>query len=575
MDNTTSHIIFELQQQPLESILLSTKVQVDEKTAEDAISIQTSLSSLDVLIQKLSNRDPCDDFGTSPGFDTVDSNEIWRDIDLFDQYQILEGINISRQELIPMPSPIVALKYFLRIKDSWKERLEWARLSHDERKNVCSCIGQWQHKPSNNILRTLANQIIEQLMSQEASACLRSQPNIVILWEDCYSPEKCHGPDEMTSLYLESSVRLLDSRDNYIQSYINCALKAQQTIDCCVCYVFYTDPAAKYVLLDLIPYIASRGVKVRVLFESMTLESQCLQSAFQEKKVESTESHCPIEESFLDNLPFGSPPFLRARKGFDSASELVQAFLAVASSISNIDCRFWLARDKRCHYRIKNHSKFYIFDGKQMNGAVIAGGSNIVPRGSNLDTDFVLQGEVAGMYQLHFDNLWHSMGPVGGFNLMAVEDEEEKKDHYDLIPTDGVIPADKNHGGSLSKILFVPSLPSSSGEDIILRCVLGAMKQAKESIIICMGHFNIPVAVAKVLKHATDTGVVVKVLANSLFSCDLRCGQRDLFKSLEQLLIIAPKVELVSTHVNSAEHQFHHQYILYSAFSYTFISSSL
>jgi phosphatidylserine/phosphatidylglycerophosphate/cardiolipin synthase-like enzyme len=103
----------------------------------------------------------------------------------------------------------------------------------------------------------------------------------------------------------------------------------------------------------------------------------------------------------------------------------------------------------------------------------------------------------------------------------------------------------KDNTGLDSKIFFLASQPSSIGEDVILRCVIGGINSAKQSISICMGHFNVPLPVAKALQAATERGVKVSVLANSLYSCDLRGGQRDLFLSLRQLLALAPKIDLV------------------------------
>lgn len=93
--------------------------------------------------------------------------------------------------------------------------------------------------------------------------------------------DSCPSPDSMKSLYLNGYVHLYSGREENLHSYITTALRAKSAIDICTCYVFHTDAATKYVLLDLLPYIARRnGVKVRVLFEAMTLESQILHSAF-------------------------------------------------------------------------------------------------------------------------------------------------------------------------------------------------------------------------------------------------------------------------------------------------------
>ncbi len=517
--------------------------------------ILTSIKSLDALIDILSNV-KASRLGVSPGFDTVKSDAIWRTIDAFPEYQTLDSVNFIPGN-IPMPCTEIALAYFRRIKDVWRERLDWTC----SEKDVCSCIGTWQHRATANILLSLSNQIIEQLMVEEASECLRSQPNLASIWSEYYTTEKCPSPEEMSSLYLDSTVHLLDNLEDYIYSYVDCALKARHTIDISICYLFYVDPAARYILLDLIPFVAARGVKVRILFESMTVESQVLRGVF------------AIGRTFDYKLPEGSPPFSNAqKKTSNGASRLIREVLDVASSSPNIDCRFWFARDERCKYRIKNHIKCNIFDGG-MNGRVIAGGSNVAPRPGNLDTDFIVEGVIAGSYLRHFDIMWDAMGPYyGGVIDMASTEEkkevdespayiftsdvpddfcalsEEKKEVDEVLPSENVFSLKETvlRGGISSQILFLPSVPSSLGEDAILRCVLGGIKRAQESIYMCMGHCNVPEVVSEAFKAATERGVKVEILTNSLYSCDLRCGQRDLFKSLQRMLKIAPKVELVS-----------------------------
>ena len=155
-------------------------------------------------------------------------------------YQTLDSINNSSigGNAIPMPCPEVAYEYYLLIKDAWQERLEWATLESNKKEEKCSCIGMWQHKPVNT-LHILSNQVIEQLMSREASSCL-NQPNLPSLWAACYTPDKCPGPGEMSTLYLDASVRVLGTRGEYIYDYVASALQATSTIDISICYLFHT-----------------------------------------------------------------------------------------------------------------------------------------------------------------------------------------------------------------------------------------------------------------------------------------------------------------------------------------------
>lgn len=314
------------------------------------------------------------------------------------------------------------------------------------------------------------------------------------------------------------------------------------TVDISICYLFYTDPQAKYILLDLLPYVAARGVKVRVLFELATLESQVLQMPLDSSSFER-------EDPLL--LPEGSPAYVRGAKKFRSATDLVREFFNLISG-TNIEARYWFARDKACGYRVKNHGKCHIFDGNSKYGKVVAGGSNVAPRPGSLDTDFVIQGQVAGMYSAHFDSMWTAMTPDVGINLAgSISDNEEKKECEDeqlhIACTNGhwesVIEPDVIAGHE-AKILFLPSTPCSSGEDVILRCVLGAINSASESIYMCMGHFNVPEVVSQAFKQATGRGVKVSIISNSLHCCDLRTGQLDLMRSLKRMLTVAPDVQL-------------------------------
>jgi len=473
--------------------------------------------------------------GISPGFDCIDNALPWNQIGVFPQYETLDSVNATRG-IIPLPSPESALELYELIKFAWQTRLDYEACNTKE--SYCSCIGNW--RSNQNILKQICNQVLEQVMAREASACLRAQPDITRMWNEAYSHDTCPLPDTMDCLYIDSLIRLL-TNETYLDSYIQAALAATSTIDVSICYLFYTDPKAKYILLDLLPYVAARGVKVRVLFELAIIESQCLQM--------------PLDTSGIDrdaplHLPEGSPPYARGAKQFRSATELVREFFNLTSGM-NIEARYWFARDKACGYRIKNHGKCHIFDGNRKNGKVIAGGSNVAPRPGSLDTDFVIQGEIAGMYSAYFDSMWTAMTPnVGGLAGSVSENEEKKECEDEQLfiacnkgQWESVMEPDTITGHK-SKILFLPSTPSSSGEDVILRCVLGAINSASESIYMCMGHFNVSEAVSQAFKRATDRGVKVYVISNSFHSCDLRTGQLDLIRSLKRMLTVAPKVQL-------------------------------
>ncbi|KAL3791285.1 hypothetical protein HJC23_000902 [Cyclotella cryptica] len=534
--------------QPLEAILSSSRVKFVGGQAESPDEIKISIESLDALIGKLSSLTGTSQLGISPGFDTRESKATWRSLDYaFPEYETLDTINSTKQ--IPVPSSDSALEYFQLIKLVWEKRLEWATSDSERRELFCDCFGKWTHY-SGDVLRCLFNQVLEQLMVREASTCLECMPNLASKWAERYSPEKCPPPKLMESLYVDSSVRLLYSRDNYINAYIDAALKAKHSIDICACYIFHTDCATKYIFLDLIPYLATqKNIKVRILFELMTMESQCFHGVLDVIKPTTSASastSMPSDVSFIEQLPSGSPPFNYAEKKFASTSGLLREILDLAAAIPNIEYQYWIARDKTSKYRIKNHSKFHIFDG-QSGGRVIAGGSNVVPRPDSLDTDFIVEGDITQMYQQTFNNLWNAMKPFCS-NTSVFDVAEEKKECNESHESyDTNIALNTNDPGLMTKMLFLSSSPSSSGEDVILRKVLGAIHAAEKSIVLCMGHCNIPLQFTLALQAATERGVKVSVLSNSIYSCDLRNGQKDLFASLRQMLTVAPKVELFVT----------------------------
>lgn len=313
----------------LESVMATTKVSLDRVTC---------IESLDKLITRLSTLSDRSS-GISPGFDCCIDNALpWKQIGGFPQYETLDAVNATRG-LIPLPNADSAIELFQLVKLAWQVRLEYeSRDNKEERDSYCSCIGHWT--PNQNVLKQICNQVFEQVMTREASACLRKQPAITRIWNEAYSPDTCPHPDTMECLYIDSMIRLL-TKETYLHAYIlAAAATTTSSIDISICYLFYTDPKAKYILLDLLPYVAARGVKVRILFELAILESQCLQMPLDASSNIGHES--PL------NLPEGSPPYVRGAKKFRSATELVREFLNLTSGTPTVECRYWFARDKSC-----------------------------------------------------------------------------------------------------------------------------------------------------------------------------------------------------------------------------------
>lgn len=159
--------------QPIKNILSTSRVKfVGSKQANHPQDIQQCIESLDSLITKLS----CLDYvsfkmGTSPGFDTVDSALIWRDVQNFPHYETNDlALGLALSHLI---------------RRSWVERLEWAeaKAAGGDVETICSCFGQWEHF-GGSVLTLLTNQVIEQVMIREASACLRSNSELFQVWNE-------------------------------------------------------------------------------------------------------------------------------------------------------------------------------------------------------------------------------------------------------------------------------------------------------------------------------------------------------------------------------------------------------
>ncbi len=55
-----------------------------------------------------------------------------------------------------------------------------------------------------------------------------------------------------------------------------------------------------------------------------------------------------IEREAPLNLPDGSPSYARGAKKFRSATELVREFFNLSSGTTNIEARYWFARDTAC-----------------------------------------------------------------------------------------------------------------------------------------------------------------------------------------------------------------------------------
>lgn len=596
---------------PLEEVMAKFPVQIVKGSAECAEHIERSIQSLDNLICEISKLDyDRANSGISTGFASGLCQRQWLDlaVDSFPSYQTLPDVNHgagwsntgsyasgngtsdSINHVIPWPSPLVALRYLLAIKDTWNQRKAWAvAATVEEKERFCSCIGKWGHNPKMDVLHLLANQTLEALMVAEADECLRQSLTNLDDWDKMYSRETCPSPMDMEHEYMsEIPLRLLNERDEYIVAYLERVLAAESTIDICLCYIFARDPFVRYLLLDVLPFIAQqKNVRVRILIEQMVLEGETIKKCLERVEMEEhADSQSMVDRaqkskkdadwvnSFRSKLPANCPPFCKAEQAIYSSVGLIREVLNDSStrlSKNPIQIKYWFVRDKKSKYRIKSHVKCHIFDGKiPGKGMVIAGGSNFAPRSNSTDCDFLIGGDIAKMYQQLFDKMFDSMALTFRSALPSDDSSSVKtiSTAFSNISSDtAILEVQDGPESSLDesnqekdldnsrhtnfewtdpscKALFLYSMPSSDGEDSILRCVLGAIHGANKSVTMSMGHSNVPAVMREALAQACARGVKVSLMMNSFYSCDLRNGQRDLFKSLMKLLEAAPSVEL-------------------------------
>lgn len=542
-----------MKEQPIKNLIVDNPVWFVPGKAEHPDDIDSSIQSMENLMNEISKLDfHVATKGISPGFATTSSQGPWYSLSQFPEYQTMSIINVGSQDHIPLPSPLVALRYLAHMKETWVQRRKWATSNPEEKEHFCLCIKGWSTSTL-NILHVLSNQALEQLMVAEADKCLRSHLTNVSDWDNIYSPQLCPNPEKIKMDYIpNNSILLLDNRKEYAYKYIQSVLEAKETIDICLCYIFSRDPFVKYLLLDLLPHVAKhRNIRVRLLIEQMVVEGETIKNFLIEKKKEpgAVPKAARWESTFLNDLPPGSPPCINGKEFYRSSIELIDQIIQMNSETSSpIQIKYWFARDQKLKYRIKSHVKCHIFDGQK----VIAGGSNFAPRAASFDCDFFLSGAASKKYQQLFDDMFQAMSTSGLDNttvtMCSFDDTFSLDSEFTDSPVsveEPLISEETNHWTDAScSIYFESSKPSSTGEDSILRTILGAVNHAQTSIVMCMGHSNVPQSFINAVADASNRGVNVKILMNSYFSCDLRNGQRDLFISLRRLLEAAPQIEL-------------------------------
>ena len=512
-------------QQPVSFILARHPVWIAKGGYPTAEEIDESIHHLDNLIKALKNvQKELYEEGLSPGFETKASTKPWLSKQTSRVYQTLPSVNAhsATGPAIPVPSPAAAVRYYQSIRETWVERkryVEAVTRAKEDGDAFCSCIRDWQHTQG-DVLTKLSNQSLEQDMIREASDAVTvrmSQPGCMRgeAWDRLYQPESCPTPESQSHLYTpKTAIRVIGGRDDYIATLTSLALSAESTVEISTCYLFPHDPAQRYVLLDLLPYVARKGVTVRLLCDMMPVESSILKSALRAReklvkdaiggaapKAEAKARSGISPTSFLDRLPQNAPPYSKEAREAGSLSpmDFIAKVLATAFAVSDekFSVKWWCARDSQDLYRVKNHAKCAVFDGKatvgKARGMALMGGSNLCPTLEAGDGDLdllVAASDAVVRIGETFEFLWESMcDAVAGvtsteiildtLERVTADDGDDDDDDDDEPDKAGKFPR-QEWLDKTCRVALVRSEPCSAGSDAIFRHVLGAIASAKK-----------------------------------------------------------------------------------------------
>jgi phosphatidylserine/phosphatidylglycerophosphate/cardiolipin synthase-like enzyme len=555
------------QQQPLPSILRANPVVIS-KDNDDIVAMQSTLLQLDQLIAACSDATH-PNIGRAPGWWTADlapdlaedaTKFQWKPNTYLPVYETLHCTPEHVQDL-PVPSPNMACRMYQAVKKTMLQRFHHqlrVPCASRETGEFCSCISRWE--PAKVVLRNLVNQVMEQAMVEEASSFLmNTDPKRLHEWDQLYdAATNARAMASYKAPTFDTPMQLVSHRDHYMHLLVGALLAAQHSVIISTCYLFTEDQGHLYILMDVLPYLASKGVKVYFFIDLFAYESNIMASPFQVKKdqAETTaaweDKDKVTQRSFADHIPPGSPtpswPSFQSR--LDLFDHLLQRSL---QSNSNFELRFWCARDPVSGYRIKNHAKGIVVDDQW----AIFGGSNLTPtiKSAITDLDCIVIGPAAQAIGDSFWNLWNALdnNPKSSRPQVTYNPELAPERFFAAANGGGV---GGYHGGTGAGC-FIPhctlsllqSTPSSAGDDAIYRVVLDHIESARESITVNMGHCCFPVSFSDALERACARGVSkIQLMVNSYLSSDLRGGQQDLFFSIRVLLQKVPNVEVYATY---------------------------
>jgi phosphatidylserine/phosphatidylglycerophosphate/cardiolipin synthase-like enzyme len=573
------------QQQPLPCILRANPVVISQEN-DDVVAAQSTLLQLDQLIAACSDAS-YPDIGRAPGWWTADlapdhdhpkhaTKFQWKSNSYLPIYETLHCTPKHFQDL-PVPSPAMAARMYQAVKKTMFQRFHHqihVPCASRETGEYCSCISRWE--PAKVVLRNLVNQVMEQAMVEEASSYLmNTDPTRLQKWDQLYDAEtNARAVASYKLRHFDTPMQLISHRDQYMHLLVRALLAAQHSVIISTCYLFTEDQCHLYILMDVLPYLASKGVKVYFFIDLFAYESNILASPFQVKRdppvtTAASDMDTVSQRSFVNHIPPGSPtpswPTFLSR--LDIFGHLLHRSL---QPNSNFELRFWCARDPVSGYRIKNHAKGIVVDDQW----AIFGGSNLTPtiKSAITDLDCIVTGPAAHAIGDSFWNLWNALdnSPTSPRPQTAYNPELAPEHFFPAANGGGV---GGYHGGTGAgcfiphcKLSIFQSTPSSAGEDAIYRVVLDRIESARESITVNMGHCCFPLSFSDALERACARGVrTIQLMVNSYLSSDLRGGQQDLFFSIRALLKEVPQVQVYATHYQEGRPQpefLHGKYVI-------------
>jgi phosphatidylserine/phosphatidylglycerophosphate/cardiolipin synthase-like enzyme len=342
-------------------------------------------------------------------------------------------------------------------------------------------------------------------------------------------------------------VRLMGGFKEHVGCVETAVQRARGSIAIATCYFKADEAHFTRLLCELLPAAARRGVRVRMLLDATVARAAIARS-----------------NGWGPLTPYASQADARA-KFLDFYDNTLQKVIKQCPP-GSFRVGFFQATEPVAGYEVKSHVKLFAVDGD----FAVTGGSNLYPTEltQKSDCDIAVNGAAARAIDALFNEMWLEQT---GERLEQVEVEvaEEKRvskpepatpDVCDVsvavasfVPESVVSSRRVNLmsplGWHAHGVRFHPvmSRPDRTGEDAVLRAVVGLADKAEREFLLCMGFAAPHAPLIDALRRATARGVRVRVLLNSQYSADLQTPMGDLAAGARAMLVGAPKVELYLT----------------------------